>query len=121
MGGVGENDKEFRELALAGMENLGVVVDSQKNRAAKGEAEISAANSITRVFVVPTQEEYSIARQSCTATKILGPEPGAQPSSKPTPRARWSGKSNSANQPITFIMGALAVAALAVFADRKLR
>merc|ERR1719240_1400524 len=31
--GVGENDKEFRELALDGMQNLGVVVDSQKNRA----------------------------------------------------------------------------------------
>merc|ERR1711862_621114 len=89
MGGVGENDKEFRELALAGMENLGVVVDSQKNRAAKGETEISAENSITKVFVIPTQEEYSIARQSCTATNILGPEPSPPPSSKPTPRAAW--------------------------------
>merc|ERR1712232_1092238 len=102
------NDKEFRELALAGMQNLGVIVDSQKNRAAKGETEISAESSITKVFVVPTQEEYSIARQSCTATKILGPEAGAQPSSKPTPREQWSKKSNSPNQPNTFIMGALA-------------
>merc|ERR1719343_257721 len=93
--GVGENDKEFRELALAGMQNLGVVVDSQKNRAAKGETEISADNSITKVFVVPTQEEYSIARQSCTATKLLGAEPSAPPSSKPTPRARWLEKASS--------------------------
>merc|ERR1712032_696771 len=54
--GVGENDKEFRELVLAGMQNLGVIVDPQKNRAAKGETEISADNSITKVFVVPTQE-----------------------------------------------------------------
>jgi len=119
--GVGENDQEFRELALAGMENLGVVVDSQKNRAAKGETEISSINSITKVFVVPTQEEYSIARQSCTATKILGPEPGAQPSNKPTPRARWSEKSSSSNQRLSFMFGALVVASLAVFADRKLR
>merc|ERR1712187_922397 len=119
--GVGENDKEFRELALAGMQNLGVVVDSQKNRAAKGEAEISAANSITKVFVVPTQEEYSIARQSCTATKLLGAEPSAPPSSKPTPREAWSQKSGSSDRRLDFLFGALVVASLAIFADRKLR
>merc|ERR1712187_909718 len=106
--GVGENDKEFRELALAGMQNLGVVVDSQKNRAAKGEAEISAANSITKVFVVPTQEEYSIARQSCTATKLLGEEPSAPNSSKPTPRARWSQQQSNSKPGLQFVFGALA-------------
>lgn len=120
--GVGENDKEFRELVLSGMENLGVVVDSKKNRAAKGETEISADNSITKVFVVPTQEEYSIARQSCTATKILGDEPSAPPSSKPTPRSKWLQQSNSNSTPgLQFVFGALAVACLAVFADRRLR
>lgn len=116
------NDKEFRELVLSGMENLGVVVDSKKNRAAKGETEISADNSITKVFVVPTQEEYSIARQSCTATKILGDEPSAPPSSKPTPRSKWLQQSNSNSTPgLQFVFGALAVACLAVFADRRLR
>merc|ERR1712232_982006 len=101
------NDKEFRELALAGMQNLGVIVDSQKNRAAKGETEISAESSITKVFVVPTQEEYSIARQSCTATKILGPEPSAPPSNKPTPRARWS--QQQPNSRVHFVFGAAVV------------
>merc|ERR1711972_1074737 len=52
--GVGENDKEFRELVTKGMDNFGVIVDSQKNRSTKEGGEIQAESSITKVLVVPT-------------------------------------------------------------------
>jgi acetate kinase len=65
-GGIGENAPAIRARALAGLEGLGVSVDASSNAAARGsETEISPAGAKARVFVVPTNEELLIARDTC--------------------------------------------------------
>jgi acetate kinase len=64
-GGIGENADSVRTRALAGLEELGLAVDAGRNAEARGtEAEISPAGARTRVFVVPTNEELLIARDT---------------------------------------------------------
>ncbi len=63
-GGVGENSADIREDVLSGHEFMGVKIDSEKNRVRGVEAEISADDSRVRVFVVPTDEEMTIARDT---------------------------------------------------------
>lgn len=63
-GGVGENSADIRADVLAGHEFMGVKVDDAKNNVRGKEAEISAADSKVRVFVVPTDEELTIARDT---------------------------------------------------------
>ncbi|HBT96220.1 MAG TPA: acetate kinase [Desulfobulbaceae bacterium] len=63
--GIGENDSAVREKSLAGLENFGIVLDAEKNRRAQaGAREIGDANSRTRLWVIPTNEELAIARQA---------------------------------------------------------
>ena len=62
--GIGENSKAVRTGALAGLSELGIVLDAKKNAAAKGEAKISSDTSRTQVWVVPTNEELIVARQT---------------------------------------------------------
>lgn len=63
--GVGENSAPVREAALAGLEGLGLAVDSGLN-AVRGDAArlISPADARVAVAVVPTDEEMEIATQS---------------------------------------------------------
>ncbi len=63
-GGVGENSTDMREKILAGQEFMGVKIDSAKNKVRGVDAEISADDSKVRVFVVPTDEELTIARDT---------------------------------------------------------
>jgi len=44
------------------LEGLGIQLDPAKNAAAKGEQCISAAQSQTQVWIVPTNEEIVVAR-----------------------------------------------------------
>ena len=60
--GVGENDAKVRADALAGLEDLGIIIDPERNAASGGAREISADESTIKVFVVPTNEELAIAR-----------------------------------------------------------
>ncbi|MCL2670894.1 MAG: acetate kinase [Clostridiales bacterium] len=64
--GVGENDQAVRDLILRGLEFLGCDMDYEKNLALpKGvEAELTRPNSRCRVFVIPTNEELAIARDT---------------------------------------------------------
>ena len=64
--GVGENDSRMRELILTDMDYLGVDVDFAYNRTCpRGEeAEISRPGSRVRVFVIPTDEEMTIAHDT---------------------------------------------------------
>jgi len=61
--GIGENSAEIRELSLNGMDYLGIKIDPEKNKNAKrGEIQkISADDSKTDVYVIPTNEELVIA------------------------------------------------------------
>lgn len=63
-GGVGENSADVREDVLSGHEFMGVKIDNEKNRVRGIEAEISTDDSRVRVFVVPTDEEMTIARDT---------------------------------------------------------
>ena len=63
-GGVGENGPETRAEILSGHEFMGIKVDAAKNKTRGVEAEISTDDSKVRVFVVPTDEELTIARDT---------------------------------------------------------
>lgn len=68
--GIGENDPAVRRDALAGMEELGIVLDQRRNLGGgKGARQISADDSPVAVLVVPTNEELAIARD---CVNVLG-------------------------------------------------
>jgi acetate kinase len=70
-GGIGENAFQVRAEICQGLRSLGILLDPERNRATLGvEGEISAAESRTKVWVIPTNEELLIARD--TARCILG-------------------------------------------------
>jgi acetate kinase len=63
--GIGERSPYLRDLICRGLGGLGVKLDARKNRACvAAEAAIHAAGSKVRVWVVPTREEYMIARET---------------------------------------------------------
>ncbi|QIX27922.1 acetate kinase [Nocardioides sp. JQ2195] len=67
-GGVGENAAPVRSASLAGLSRLGITVDGTLNEGrVAGPHAISPANSAVAVLVVPTNEEWEIARQSVAA------------------------------------------------------
>jgi acetate kinase len=65
-GGVGENAAAVRAKICEGLEHLGIRLDAAANEAAVGgrEARISADGSTTEVWVIPTDEELLIARDT---------------------------------------------------------
>ena len=68
--GVGENDQGIRAQVLHGLEYLGVDTDFDKNlNAPRGEeVEISKPGRRVKVFVIPTDEEMVIARDTAALT-----------------------------------------------------
>ena len=74
-GGIGENAPQIRAQICAGMENLGIRFDTAANDGATGkEAQISLPDSPVNVWVIPTNEELLIARD--TLRCLLGlPQP----------------------------------------------
>jgi acetate kinase len=68
--GIGENDAAVRRDAMAGMEELGIVLDERRNLGGgKGARQISADDSPIAVLVIPTNEELAIARD---CVSVLG-------------------------------------------------
>jgi acetate kinase len=66
--GVGENDDKVRLNSLSGLEELGIVVDPERNAGRKkAPTLISADSSRVQVWVIPTNEEREIAVQSLVA------------------------------------------------------
>ena len=64
-GGIGENAPVVRERSLLGLGALGLELDAERNKTARGQdAEIGAAGAPARCFVVPTNEELLIARDT---------------------------------------------------------
>jgi acetate kinase len=63
-GGIGENGVQVRSAVCAGLDELGIVLDDRKNGAAKGEVTIHADRSRIQLWVVPTNEEIVVARQT---------------------------------------------------------
>jgi acetate kinase len=70
-GGIGENAPDIRARICQGLEWAGVQLDDDRNRQAKGQpAEIGAEGSKLPVWVIPTDEELLIARD--TVRCVLG-------------------------------------------------
>ncbi len=67
-GGIGENSSLIRQTTLSYFSHFGITLDEQKNYAARfGQSgQITAANSTTPVYVVPTNEEWVIASEAAT-------------------------------------------------------
>jgi acetate kinase len=64
-GGIGENAPPVRARAFQGLAALGLALDPVRNEAAHGvEAEVSPAGAAASVFVIPTNEELLIARDT---------------------------------------------------------
>ena len=63
--GVGEHSPEVRSAALAGLSRLGITVDEDRNTGpVDGPTFVSPDDADVAVLVVPTDEEYEIARQT---------------------------------------------------------
>ncbi|MSB16635.1 acetate/propionate family kinase [Finegoldia magna] len=67
-GGIGENSSSMRKDILDTFEELGVKLDLEKNNT-REEALISADDSKVKVYVVPTNEELMIARDTLELAK----------------------------------------------------
>ena len=63
--GIGENSAEIRKNVCNGLSLLGIILDDELNNSAVGkEMKISSPESKTVVFVIPTNEELVIARDT---------------------------------------------------------
>ncbi len=68
--GVGENSPTLRRNACAGLEFLGIKIDHSINDTLRGKAAvISTPDSRVKVVVIPTDEEYMIARETYNILK----------------------------------------------------
>jgi acetate kinase len=64
-GGVGENTEEIRELSMSQMEGLGIHLDAHRNLTdMKKTRMISTDDSPVKIFVIFTDEEIMIARDT---------------------------------------------------------
>ena len=70
-GGIGEQSSEVRSRICADLDALGIQIDPQLNASmVKGkEGEISSPESRVKIFVIPTNEELLIARDTVRCVK----------------------------------------------------
>ena len=62
--GIGENDAAFRRAVCANLDQLGIILDDEKNLETKArEALISAPDSRVKIMTIPTNEELVVARE----------------------------------------------------------
>ncbi|MGI6285168.1 Acetate kinase [Moorella humiferrea] len=62
--GLGENSPRAREAICRDMDYLGIKIDAAKNQVRGQEREITAPGARVRTFVIPTNEELMIARET---------------------------------------------------------
>ena len=62
--GVGENCEKMRRMIFTGLQSLGIILDPAKNKQRGFERFISSDKSEVSVIVIPTDEEYMIARDT---------------------------------------------------------
>ncbi len=70
-GGIGENDPPTRANSCEGLEFLGIKIDPERNSVRSKACRISTDDSTTQVWVVPTNEELLIARDTLEIVKNL--------------------------------------------------
>lgn len=62
--GIGENGSLVRKLVLERLQYLGITLNEEANNRRGNIEEISTPDSSVRVFVIPTDEEYMIAKDT---------------------------------------------------------
>lgn len=63
--GIGENESSVRAESVSGLENYGIKLDHDKNKNIRGVlSDLSAQDSVTKVLLVPTNEELMIALET---------------------------------------------------------
>ena len=68
--GIGENSDLIREKVCSGLEFMGIELDVEENKTRKmGIREISKKNAKTKIYVIPTNEELVIAKDTYKLTK----------------------------------------------------
>lgn len=70
--GVGEHDARVREAVCADLAGVGYVLDSGRNSRAQGAVALHAAASRHQIWVIPTDEEGEIARQTINTINLQG-------------------------------------------------
>jgi acetate kinase len=68
-GGIGENDAFIRAKVCEGLEFMGIEIDAEKNKARGKLALVSKDSAKASVYVIPTNEELMIARETLELTK----------------------------------------------------
>jgi acetate kinase len=63
-GGIGENSASVRAAVCRNLESLGIALDETKNSAAQGESRIDATTGRVQLWIMPTNEELIVARQT---------------------------------------------------------
>ena len=71
-GGIGENAGKYRKELCEKLAFFGVKLDEEKNKVRGEEIEISTPDSPIKVFVIPTNEELVIARDTLAIVEALG-------------------------------------------------
>ena len=66
-GGIGENGTAIRAAVCESLSELGIQLDAERNQSVDNEALVSTDSSKVQIWVVPTNEEIVVARQ----TKLL--------------------------------------------------
>jgi acetate kinase len=68
--GIGENADLIREKVCSGLEFMGVELDKEKNKIRSSEnREINKDSSKTKIYIIPTNEEYIIAHDTYELVK----------------------------------------------------
>lgn len=67
--GVGENGYDVREKVCEDLDYLGIKMDVEKNKVRGKEVDVAAEDSKVRIFVIPTNEELVIARDTYNLAK----------------------------------------------------
>ncbi|WP_108062032.1 acetate/propionate family kinase [Poseidonibacter lekithochrous] len=68
--GIGENADLIRQRVCSGLEFMGVEIDNEKNQVRNDQnREINKETSKTKIFVIPTNEELVIAKDTYNLTK----------------------------------------------------
>ena len=62
--GVGENGIDMRKTICAGLDNLGIMLDDEKNNVRGKDRVISTDHSKVKIVLIPTDEELTIARDT---------------------------------------------------------
>lgn len=68
-GGIGEHGEQIRAAVCRDLASFGIALNSESNQHARGETRIDAADSKTQIWIIPTNEELVVARQTAALLK----------------------------------------------------